>query len=322
MNRKNFLSNLTFAGIGISSLGISACNSSKKKVIPSSTTKKPFFKLSLAQWSIHKMISEGKISPYSFAELAKKWNFEGLEYVNALYKDVMDASNKSTALNQFIKKNNQLAQQHDLKNLLIMIDGEGDLSSEELSTRLLAIENHKPWIEAASEMGCHSIRVNLHGSSDNIEAWKTSSKDSLSILSDYALNYNINILVENHGGFSSNADFLMNVINDVNKNNCGTLPDFGNFCISKKWGTTSEECDNEYDKYLGVKKLMQKAFAVSAKSHDFNGEGNEKNIDYERMLKIVEEANYSGYIGVEYEGTELSEEAGTIATRDLLLKYA
>lgn len=322
MNRKKFLSNLAFAGIGISSLGVSACNSSKKKVISSSAAKKPFFKLSLAQWSIHNMINNGKVSPYHFAELAKKWNFEGLEYVNDLYKDVMDASNKSAALNQFIKKNNQLAKQNDLKNLLIMIDGEGDLSSEKLSARLLSIENHKPWVEAASEMGCHSIRVNLHGSSDNIEAWKNSSKDSLSILSDYDLNYNINILVENHGGFSSNADFLISVINDVNKNNCGTLPDFGNFCISKKWGTTSEECDNEYDKYLGVKKLMSKAFAVSAKSHDFNSEGNEKNIDYERMLKIVKEANYSGYIGVEYEGTQLSEEDGTIATRDLLLKYA
>ena len=320
MNRKKFLSNITFAGIGVSSLGITACNNQSKKRIVSSAAKNPFFKISLAQWSINRMIKNGDISPYKFAELAKKWGFEGIEYVNTLYEDVMNSSNKSSALKNFIIKNNQLANQYDIKNLLIMIDEEGDLSSEDKNTRLLAIENHKPWVEVASEMGCHSIRVNLHGSINKVESWKASSKDSLIILSDYASNYNINIIVENHGSYSSDADLLIGVINDVNKINCGTLPDFGNFCISKKWGAANEECDKEYDKYLGVKKLMSKAFAVSAKSYEFNLEGNEKTIDYYKMLNIVKEANYSGYIGVEYEGSILTEEAGTIATRDLLLK--
>jgi len=323
MNRKKFLSNLTFAGIGISSLGISACNSYQKKAIPSSTTKNPFFKISLAQWSIHKMIGEGKISPYSFAELAKKWGFEGLEYVNDLYKDVVEASNKSVALNQFIKKNNELAQQHDLKNLLIMIDGEGDLSVTNGNDRLNAVENHKPWIETASAMGCHSIRINLFGT-NNISDWKKTSIESLGAIADYAKPYNINVLVENHGYLSSNAKLLIEVINTVNKDNCGTLPDFGNFCLrregNERWGTP---CVEEYDKYVGIKELMTKNIgSVSAKSFDFDSEGNETTINYERMMKILKESNFSGYIGVEYEGEVLSEEAGTIATRNLLLKYA
>jgi len=322
MNRKKFLSNLTFAGIGISSIGITACGNQSKKNTTSSSSKVPFFKISLAQWSINKMIKNGDISPYDFARLGKKWGFEGLEFVNTLYDDVMKASDKSLALKKFIVQNNQLANQYDIKNLLIMIDEEGDLSSEDKNTRLLAIENHKPWVEAASEMGCHSIRVNLNGNVKKVESWKTLSKESLSTLSDYASTYNINIIVENHGGYSSNADLLIGVINDVNKNNCGTLPDFGNFCISGQWGAGNVGCIEEYDRYLGVKKLMSKAFAVSAKSYDFSLEGDEITIDYDKMLSIVKEANYSGYIGVEYEGSILTEEAGTIATRDLLIKYA
>ncbi len=322
MERKKFLSNLTLAGIGISSFGTIACNNRLKKKPNNINTKNTFFKISLAQWSIHNMINNGVVSPYKFAELAKKWGFEGLEYVNDLYKDVMGAQNKKNALENFIKKNIQLANQYDLKNVLIMIDAEGDLSSEDNILRANAVENHKPWVEAANEMGCHSIRVNLNGSTENVESWKVSSKESLANLCDYALNYNINVIVENHGGFSSDADLLMNVITDVNRSNCGTLPDFGNFCISNEWGAASEGCSNEYDKYLGVTKMMTKAFAVSAKSYDFDINGDEKIVDYKKMLEIVKNANYSGFIGVEYEGPNLSEEEGILATKNLLIKYA
>lgn len=322
MERKKFLSNLTLAGIGIGSFGAIACNNRLKKKSININTKNTFFKISLAQWSIHNMINNGVISPYKFAELAKKWGFTGLEYVNDLYRDVMDAQNKKNALKNFIKKNIQLANQYDLKNILIMIDAEGDLSSEDNISRANAVENHKPWVEAANEMGCHSIRVNLNGSAENVESWKVSSKESLANLCDYALNYNINVIVENHGGFSSDADLLMNVITDVNRSNCGTLPDFGNFCISNEWGAASEGCSNEYDKYLGVTKMMTKAFAVSAKSYDFNINGDEKIVDYKKMLEIVKNANYSGFIGVEYEGPNLSEEEGILATKNLLIKYA
>lgn len=320
MKRKKFLSNITFAGLGISSFGISACNNLSKNNNPLIKTK-TFFKLSLAQWSIHKMINDGKISPYKFAELAKKWGFEGLEYVNDLYRDVMDAPNKNNAIESFVKNNIQLANQYGLKNLLIMIDAEGDLSSKNKTSRVTAIENHKIWIEAANKMGCHSIRVNLNGSSDDLESWKIESKESLAYLCDYALNYDINVIVENHGGFSSDADLLMNVITDVNRPNCGTLPDFGNFCISNEWGASSNACSNEYDKYLGVSKMMSKAFAVSAKSYDFDINGDEKVVDFKKMLEIVKNANYSGFIGVEYEGPNLSEEDGIQATKNLLLKY-
>ena len=316
MKRKNFLSILGIAGLG-SSMGGFASEKYSSLIIGNT----PFFKLSLAQWSLHNTIRGGKMSPYDFGKFAKKHGFEGLEYVNTLYKDVMESKEKSKAIKSFIKKNNQIVNDLNLENVLIMIDDEGNLSTLNQKKRIKAIENHKIWVEAASEMGCHSIRVNLHGTSD-AEKWKVTSSESLSKLSDYASDYNINIIVENHGGLSSNADLLMEVMENVNKDNCGTLPDFGNFCISRKWGYGDDGCEDEFDKYEGVRKLMPKAFAVSAKSHVFDENGNEKEIDYKKMLSIVKNAGYKGYIGVEYEKISLSEEDGIIATKDLLLKAA
>jgi len=274
------------------------------------------FKLSLAQWSIHRAIREQGVSPYDFAKLAKGWGFEGLEYVNQLYTDVTKSEQPEEAMQNFIARSNEEAAKYGLQNLLIMIDGEGDLSSSDEEKRIQAIENHKKWIVAANSMNCHSVRLNLYGENDPA-LWKQNSIASLTALATFAQPYNINIMVENHGSLTSQADLLMEAINGTGMANCGTLPDFGNFCIERG---PNYSCVKEYDRYKGTTEMMPKAFGVSAKSHDFDAAGNETNTDYMRMLKIVKDAGYSGYIGVEYEGNTLSEEEGIIATRDLLLK--
>ena len=103
--------------------------------------------------------------------------------------------------------------------------------------------------------------------------------------------------------------------------NSGTLPDFGNWCI--KWDRKSKTCKLKYDDYYkGIKLMMPAAKAVSAKSNDFDENGNEIRIDYVKMLQIVKNAGYNGYIGIEYEGQRLSELEGVIATRDLLINAA
>ena len=207
-----------------------------------------------------------------------------------------------------------------LKNILIMVDEEGNLATRNEVEGLTAIENHKKWINAAAAMNCHSIRINLFGETDP-ELWKSYSKLSLIALSEYALPLNINIIVENHGYLSSDAGLLMALINDVNMTNCGTLPDFGNFCLKREnnelWDAP---CTESYNNYKGVAEMMPKAFAVSAKSYDFDGEGNETTLDYQRLISIVKSNGYDQYIGIEYEGSRLSEEEGILATRDLLLK--
>ena len=166
----------------------------------------------------------------------------------------------------------------------------------------------------------NSIRVNLNGTQEH-EAWTAASVDGLTKLATYAQPKNINIIVENHGGPSSNGAWLSNVMAQVNMENCGTLPDFGNFCIKREAGDYYEsKCIEEYDRYQGVQELMPYAKAVSAKSHDFDAEGNEIHTDYGKMLQVVKDAGYEGYIGVEYEGREMGEEEGIIATRDLLIR--
>ncbi len=283
-----------------------------------SETSEPFFDLSLAQWSIHKMIRNDNVDPYTFAEKAKGWGFTGLEYVSQLYPaDLENNEYSKEAINAFVEKSNAEAKKYGMRNVLIMIDRQGDLAVSDAAERKAAVERHFKWVDAAAKMGCHSIRVNLAGS-DVPEEWMANSIDGLTQLATYARDKNINIIVENHGGLSSNGAMLAEVMTKVDMDNCGTLPDFGNFCIKR----SETGCAEEYDKYKGVKELMVHAKAVSAKAHDFDEEGNETEIDYARILQIVKDAGYSGYIGVEYEGNVLSEEEGIIATRDLLINAA
>lgn len=293
-------------------------NEMKKKPLSS----KPFFKLSLAQWSYHREFSKNGVSPYEFAKMASELGFDGLEYVSQLYTDVTESEDKAYAMKVFIDKNNDLASQYNVKNVLIMIDGEGNLSTSDNQERMKAIENHKDWINAASKMGCSAVRLNLNGEKEE-SAWIKNSIESLSILSAYAEPLNINVIVENHGGMSSNASLLMKVINQVSYSNCGTLPDFGNFCMSEDWGSLKDnKCNNPYDPYLGVSEMLPRAFGLSAKSYEFDANGNETILDYYRLLSIIKKADYNGFIGVEYEGDKLSEKEGIIATKKLLEKAA
>ncbi|WP_340199550.1 sugar phosphate isomerase/epimerase family protein [Ascidiimonas sp. W6] len=327
MHRRNFIWNTAQATFALSLLGLASCKKeqnnkeeTQKDAIPN-TSHASFFKLSLAQWSIHKMILDGGLSPFEFAAKAKNWGFEGLEYVNHLYsKELEKNTNSAMAMDNLVKELKKRSEDNGLENLIIMIDGQGDFGFPDEASRIQAVENHYKWVDAAAALGCHSIRVNLFGSKD-AEVWKAASIDALNRLSEYSVKSNINVLVENHGWLSSNAKLLVEVMQEVNKPNCGTLPDFGNFCLEREGGERWQApCVKEYDKYLGVKELMPFAKAVSAKSYDFDENGNETTIDYVKMLQIVKNAGYNGYIGVEYEGSRLNEEMGIIATKDLLIK--
>jgi len=328
MKRRKFIHTSTAMGTGVLLLGSFACKQAKKEegevAVEEETEEEAtelFFKLSLAQWSINRMIRNDGVDPYTFAEKAKAWGFSGLEYVSGLYYPELEAAGFSEeAMAAFVKRSNEESEKHGLENLLIMVDGQGNLAAVDAKERDEAVENHHKWVDAALAMGCHSIRVNLNGSMEH-EEWTAASVDGLTKLATYAQPKNINIIVENHGGPSSNGAWLANVMAQVNMENCGTLPDFGNFCIKREDGDYYEsKCVEEYDRYLGVSELMPYAKAVSAKSHDFDENGDEKYTDYTKMLQLVKDAGYTGYIGVEYEGRELGEEEGIVATRDLLVK--
>ena len=264
----------------------------------------PKYRISLAQWSLHRALKGGKMDNLDFAAVTKKeFGIEAVEYVNQFFKD--KATDKA-----YLAEMNKRAGDAGVEQLLIMIDGEGRLGDPSLMGRAKAVENHFRWVDAAKELGCHSIRVNA-GSAGSYEDQVYRAADGLRALTEFAAKQELNVIVENHGGLSSNGEWLAKTISTVDHPRCGTLPDFGNFRISG---------DEWYDRYKGVKELMPFAKAVSAKSHDFDDNGNETHTDYMKMMKIVLDAGYNGWVGIEYEGESLSEFDGIKATKALLEK--
>ena len=290
-SRRKFITSLS-ASLAASSLLSNADHHKKKQL----------FEISIAEWSLHKSLFGKKISNLDFPVVAKKeFKISAVEYVNQFFKD------KATDKN-YLNELKKICDNEGVKSLLIMCDGEGKLGDPDKNKRISSVNNHKRWIEAAKHLGCHSIRVNASSSGSYDDQQKLAA-DGLSRLSEFASTHGLNVIVENHGGLSSNGQWLSGVMKSVNMKNCGTLPDFGNFRIGG--GKT-------YDRYKGVKELMPFAKAVSAKSHDFDDNGNEIHTDYHKMMKIVIDAGYRGYVGVEYEGSKLSEYDGIKATKKLL----
>ncbi|GAB3181419.1 sugar phosphate isomerase/epimerase family protein [Telluribacter humicola] len=274
-------------------------------------TKKMFYEISLAEWSLHKALFAKKLTNLDFPELARKeFGIEIVEYVNQFFKD---KANDTTYLKELLKR----SKDNGVRNHLIMIDGEGGTAELEDATRKKAVENHYKWVDAAKFLGCKTIRVNAYGKGSAEDVAKA-AVDGLGRLGEFAAKSNINVIVENHGGYSSNGEWLSGVMKQINMKNVGTLPDFGNFCIDRK--PNSRECANDYDRYKGVKELMPFAKGVSAKTHDFDANGNDTEIDYVKMMKIVKDSGFKGIAGIEYEGSTLPEYEGIKATKALLEK--
>jgi sugar phosphate isomerase/epimerase len=287
-----------------------------KKATQETSKDIPSLKISLAEWSIHRALEKGELKPENFASIAKNdFGISAIEYVNQFYKE--HASDES-----FWKKMRSTADSLGVKSLLIMVDDEGDLGNSNATERKKAVENHFKWVDAAKILGCHSIRINAFGEGSKEEV-KAAMVDALKQLCLYAIKDSINVLIENHGLYSSDGQWVADVIHQVNMPNCGTLPDFGNWCTAAKWGSTEggKNCSEVYDRYKGVSEMLPFAKGVSAKSYAFNEQGAETIIDYNKMLSIVKEAkDFSGYVGIEYEGSPLSEPDGIRATKSLLEK--
>ena len=262
----------------------------------------PLFDISLAQWSLHRTLRAGDLEPLAFPAFARsEFGIGAVEYVNQFFADKAE---DVAWLGELAAR----AADAGVKSLLIMIDGEGRLAAADDAARTQAIENHKKWIVAANLLGCHAIRVNAAGEGD-WEADRGRAAASLVALAEYGAPYGIDVIVENHGGLSSNGEWLASVMATADHPGVGTLPDFGNFHLGDgEW----------YDRYDGVRRLMPYARAVSAKSHEFDADGNEVNTDYGRMMRIVLEANYRGWVGIEWEGGDPGEVEGIRLTQRLL----
>jgi len=262
----------------------------------------PLFRISLAEWSLHRALWEGELDNLDFPRVARReFGIAGVEYVNSFFKDrARDQGYLMTLKDRCAAEG--------VRSLLIMCDGEGRLGDPDDAARMTAVENHYRWVEAARVLECHSIRVNA-ASEGSWDEQRDLAVDGLRRLAEFADGYGINVIVENHGGLSSNGRWLSSVIEEGAHARLGTLPDFGNFRIS----------DSErYDNYSGVEQLMPYARAVSAKTHDFDDAGSETELDYEQLIRIVLDSGYRGWIGIEYEGSRLPEPEGIRRTKALL----
>jgi len=275
-----------------------ACGTARAVATADATPAKPLpFKISLAEWSLHRTLLAGKLDNLDFPKTAKReFGIEAVEYVNQFFKD---KAKDADYLGELAKR----SADEGVTNVLVMCDGLGNLGDPDDKARTKAVENHFPWVEAAKRLGCHAIRVNA-ASKGTFEEQQKLAADGLSRLSEFAGQMDMNVIVENHGGLSSNGEWLAGVMKQVERPNCGTLPDFGNF--------------HDYDRYRGLEELMPFAKGVSAKSHEFDAAGNEVRTDYKRMLGLVLAAGYHGWVGIEYEGKALSEADGIVATKKLL----
>jgi L-ribulose-5-phosphate 3-epimerase len=263
---------------------------------------KQLFKISLAQWSLHRALRKKELDNLDFAKTARfDFGISAVEYVNQFF---MDKAKDRTYLGEMLKR----SRDNGIENRLIMCDGEGALGDPDEAKRRQAVENHYKWVEAAKFLGCKMIRVNAQSQGNYDEQMKLAA-DGLRRLTEFGAKAKIAVVVENHGGLSSNGQWLAGVMKMVNHPMCGTLPDFGNFRVSN---------DEEYDRYKGVTELMPFAKAVSAKTHDFDERGEETHTDYHKMMKIVLDAKYNGFVGIEYEGDRMSEPDGVRATKKLL----
>lgn len=284
---------------------VNARNNMSNPLIQEHGTRELFFDISLAQWSLNKALFSKELDNLDFPAYAKeKFDIHAVEYVNQFFKD---------ADTEYIKELLKRTQDIGVKNVMIMIDGEGNLGDTDEEKRKKAVENHYRWVEHAHILGCHSIRVNAGGRGTAEEVAFAATR-SLRTLSQFAADYNISVIVENHGGYSSRASWLTSVIRNTGMVNCGVLPDFGNFVVDRRPG------GEKYDLYLGMTELMPLARGVSAKSHNFDAEGNEVDKDFYRLLKIVKDSGFRGYIDIEYEGRDLTQDEGVMATKNLLIK--
>lgn len=338
-HRRDFLKSSTALMGG--GLFLNACGQPAKEpgegAEPKAASKR--FQVSLAEWSLHKALQAGELDNLDFPKIAKEtFGIEAVEWVNQFCFVEHEKLGYQPKDKAYLAEMKKRADDLGVRSVLIMCDRVGNLGDPQEDKRSASVEGHFAWVEAAKFLGCHSIRVNAR-SSDQLspEQQRDLCVDGLSRLAEFAAEHAINVIVENHGGLSSNGAWLASVMKGVGRDNCGTLPDFGNFYVAKNRGNADQYAKEkalyegdpiyrenpgglEYDRYQGVEDLMPFAKGVSAKSHDFNDQGEEIHTDYLRMMKIVAASAYTGYIGIEYEGAKDPEIEGIRKTKALLDK--
>lgn len=289
-DRRDFLKTSVLATAGLGLTGA-------LRTVTAKLQTEPLFKISLAEWSVNRKIFSGELDHLDFPKLAREAGINAVEYVNQFFMD--KAQDRA-----YLREMKLRADGEGVRSVLIMCDREGLIGHPEEAQRLDAVEKHKKWVEAAKYLGCHAIRINGFSSGSfgsvpgDFEEEQRLVADGLHRLCVFAADFDISIIIENHGGHSSHGTWLAGVIERADHPGAGTLPDFGNFRITEGW---------TYDSYRGVEELMPYAKGVSVKPRVYDDNGNQSDLDYLRMMRIVLNAGYHSYCGIEHgpAGSEL-----------------
>ena len=329
--RRNFIQTTIAASLGIPLMG--------SNLISDSLLNDQNIKISLQCYSFASSLFTKKMNIIDFPKIVREdFNIDAAEYWNRPMVEKRRDSN-------FIRELNKRTNDYGLENTFMLVDlinfqtGESkSLCSRDKIERNFAIEEHKEWIEFSKAIGCKGIRVNLWSDNMTRSEVKSISQDSLGELLEFSNKINMSIVIENHGGYTSDAKWLIDLIKSINHPKLGTLPDFGtrNFCIKRAPKTESgifgSQCVDQYDKYKGVKEMLPYAKGISAKSHTFNNDGEEMSTDYKKMINLIKASGFNDYIAIEYEGAImalyakgnskfLSSHEGILATKKLIEKY-
>lgn len=303
-SRRTFIKKTALAATAISMPTFYSCANQSENMMPN---------ISLAQWSLNRAFFGKSLNPVNFASIAKNdFGISGIEYVNQFYSE--NATDEKFWIEMATR-----ASDAGVESLIMMVDEEEKLGDTNKEKRKKAVEDHYKWVNAAKILGCHSIRVNAFGSG-SLEELKESLADGLGRLTEYAANEKVQVILENHGLHTSNADFMVDIIKEVDNPFLGTLPDFGNWCLNAEWGSTqtSKNCSDIYPPHEGLTKFLPYAKGVSAKSYTFDSNGNDTVIEYPKLLSIVKKSGFDGHIGIEFEGENMEEHLGIKATKTLI----
>ena len=258
----------------------------------------PWLKFAVQQYSFNRQLKSGELDMLDYPKtVVEGTGIKALEYFNGH----MEEKASDTA---FFKEIRKRTDDLGAVNTMILCRSKSALDSPDAAERSASVESYKPWLEAMKILGGLCIRVDVRSPGD-AEEQKQHAVAGLQKLTEVAdKEFELDIVVENHGNHSSNGAWVADVMKKVGLENCGTLPDFQNF--------------TDYDPYQGVKEMMPWAKIVCAKSKKFDESGNEVNVDYRRMLKIVKDSGFKGYIGIEFEGHDVDPVSGINATKKLI----
>ena len=244
--------------------------------------------ISLAQWSLVDEVMKGEWKTLDFPRIAREdFGINGIEFVNTLFEVPI-----ASYLNR-LKRN---AEEYGVKMVLIMVDAEGETCTPSKEERKQTVINHRKWIDIAQYLGCHAIRTNCIGVKDidKEEALKWSA-ETYNMMLEHSIPANISILIENHGGVSNDADWLVSLMKEVNSKYFGVLPD---------WRQPGSEFDN-----VG---FLEKTLPYAGGMSFRNQPSDELTA---KMIKMTYDSGFRGWYGIESSGRE-----NIIKSKELLLK--